>query len=173
MSRFIPSIHPSTIFEGCKSGVPSTTHIEAGTVIVLGKDAELSLGERNTIYPGVLIRTKSGFIRTGDDVSFGPGVKIYETRKGLVIGENTLIAGGVCICGTTHGMEPGTPIRQQPTASKIITIGENVWIGMNSIIHPGITIGDNTIIGSGSVVTRDIESDVIAFGAPCKVVRKR
>ena len=53
-----------------------------------------------------------------------------------------------------------------------VTIGNNVWIGLGAIILPGVTIGDNSVIGAGSVVTRDIPANVIAYGAPCKVIRE-
>ena len=53
-----------------------------------------------------------------------------------------------------------------------ISIGNNVWIGGNVVINPGIIIGDNSVIGSGSVITKDIPSDVIAMGNPCKVLRE-
>ncbi len=55
--------------------------------------------------------------------------------------------------------------------AKPITIGNNVWFGGNVVVTPGVTIGDNTIIGAGSVVTKDIPSNVIAVGNPCKVLR--
>ena len=51
-------------------------------------------------------------------------------------------------------------------------IGQNVWIGGGCIILPGVSIGDNSVIGAGSVVTKDIESNVIAVGNPCKVIKK-
>ena len=57
------------------------------------------------------------------------------------------------------------------TAAPII-IGNNVWIGAGAIIMPGVTIGDNTVIGAGSIVTKDIESNSVAYGNPCKVQRK-
>ena len=53
----------------------------------------------------------------------------------------------------------------------IVTIGNDVWIGGNVCVMPGVTIGDNTIIGAGSVVTKDIPPGVIAVGNPCKVLR--
>ncbi|WP_153551729.1 maltose acetyltransferase domain-containing protein [Ligilactobacillus murinus] len=55
---------------------------------------------------------------------------------------------------------------------KNISIGDNVWIGAAVHINQGGTIGDNTVIGSGSVVTHDISSNVVAYGDPCRVVRK-
>lgn len=51
-----------------------------------------------------------------------------------------------------------------------ITVGNNVWIGANVTVLPGVTIGDNTTIGAGSVVTRDIPSNVVAAGNPCRVL---
>lgn len=53
-----------------------------------------------------------------------------------------------------------------------IKVGNNVWFGANVSVLPGVTIGDNTIIGAGSVVNKDIPSDVIAVGNPCRVIRE-
>ena len=53
-----------------------------------------------------------------------------------------------------------------------VTIGDNVWIGGNTVILPGVHIGDNVVIGGGSVVTKDIPDWSIAAGNPCKVIRK-
>lgn len=171
----MPSIHSSAIIE-CNgtSKIPATTHIEANTIISTGVKSSLILGERNTIYPGVIIRLQSGFIRTGNDISLGPGVIIYETRSGLTIGDNTMIAGGVKICGTSHGKEvTDIPMRFQATSSSPICIDDDVWIGMGVIIHPGVTIGKGSVIGSGSVVTKSIGEFMIAYGTPCKEIAAR
>jgi len=53
-----------------------------------------------------------------------------------------------------------------------VAVGNNVWIGGAVTILPGVTIGDNVTIGAGSVVVRDIPSNCVAVGNPCKVVRK-
>lgn len=58
------------------------------------------------------------------------------------------------------------------TKSAPIVIGNNVWIGGGSIVLPGVTIGENAVIGAGSVVTHDIPADVVAYGNPCRIVRK-
>lgn len=55
---------------------------------------------------------------------------------------------------------------------KPIHIGDNVWLGGDVKVLGGVTIGNNSIIGAGSIVTKDISSNVIAFGNPCKVIRK-
>ena len=53
-----------------------------------------------------------------------------------------------------------------------ISIGNNVWIGGNTVILPGVTIGDNVVIGAGSVVTKNIPANMIAAGNPCRVIRE-
>ncbi len=55
--------------------------------------------------------------------------------------------------------------------AKPITIGDNVWIGGNAVILPGVTIGNNVVIGAGSVVTKEIPSNCVAYGNPCKVAK--
>lgn len=57
-------------------------------------------------------------------------------------------------------------------SAKPITIGKQVWLGGNVTILPGVTIGDRAVIGAGSVVTKDIPSDVVAVGNPCKVIKE-
>ena len=52
-----------------------------------------------------------------------------------------------------------------------VHIGKCCWIGAGAIVMPGVTIGDNSVIGAGSVVTKDIPSDVVAVGNPCRVMR--
>lgn len=56
--------------------------------------------------------------------------------------------------------------------AKSIKIGNNVWIGGNVVVLPGVTIGDNVVIGAGSVVNKDIQSDSVAVGNPCRVIKK-
>ena len=53
-----------------------------------------------------------------------------------------------------------------------VKIGNDVWIGGNTVINPGVTIGDNVVIGSNSVVTKDIPSNRVACGNPCRVIRE-
>lgn len=53
-----------------------------------------------------------------------------------------------------------------------ITVGDNVWIGANVIVLPGVKIGNNSVIGAGSLVTKDIPAGVLAYGSPCKVIKQ-
>ena len=89
----------------------------------------------------------------------------------IVIGNNVFLGPRVCLYTAGHPID--AEIRnEQLEYGKNIKIGNDVWIGGNTVINPGVTIGDNVVIGSGSVVTKDIPSGVIAAGVPCRVIRK-
>ncbi|KHE72939.1 sugar O-acetyltransferase [Halobacillus sp. BBL2006] len=86
------------------------------------------------------------------------------------IGKRGLIGPNVQLYTATHPMDRETRANGLE-AGKPITIGDDVWIGGNAVINPGVTIGDNVVIGSGAVVTKDIPSNVFAGGNPAKVIR--
>ena len=109
-------------------------------------------------------------IETGENFYANYNLTILDVGK-VTFGDNVLIAPNVSIYAAGHpihfksrnsGYEYGIPV----------TIGNNVWIGGSVVILPGVTIGDNVVIGAESVVTKDIPSNVIAAGNPCKVVRE-
>ena len=56
-------------------------------------------------------------------------------------------------------------------AARPITVGDNVWLGGEVIVCPGVSIGENTVVGAGAVVVKDLPSNVIAVGNPARVVR--
>lgn len=87
------------------------------------------------------------------------------------IGDNAQIAPNVSIYTAGHPLHPDS--RNSGYEYGIdITIGDNVWIGGNTCIMPGVTVGSNVVIGAGSVVTKDLPDNVIAVGNPCKVIRE-
>ena len=95
---------------------------------------------------------------------------ILDVAK-VIIGDNCQMAPKVAIYTAGHPVHPDT----RNTAYEYgieVTIGDNVWIGGNTVICPGVHIGSNTVIGAGSVVTKDIPEWVIAAGNPCRVIRK-
>lgn len=89
----------------------------------------------------------------------------------VTIGDYVMLAPRVCIYTAGHPLDAA--IRNEMLEfGKPVTIGNNVWIGGNAVITPGVTIGDNAVIGAGSVVTKDIPANVVAFGNPCRVFRE-
>lgn len=88
-------------------------------------------------------------VTIGDDCFMGPNVSIYTA------------------CHSTDPVQRNT----RREWARPVTIGNNVWIGGSVTILPGVSIGDNVTVGAGSVVTRDIPSNVVAAGNPCRVLR--
>ena len=88
----------------------------------------------------------------------------------IYIGNYVMIGPNVTIATAGHPIDP--ELRKKEAQFNIpVNIGDNVWIGANSVILPGITIGTNTVIGAGSIVTKDIPDNVVAVGNPCRVLR--
>ena len=88
----------------------------------------------------------------------------------VTIGNCVMCAPNVTISTTGHPVHPYYRTRGAHFSLPIV-IEDNVWIGANVAIMPGVTIGKNRVIGAGSVVTHDIPADVVAFGTPCRVIR--
>ncbi|MBQ8046913.1 MAG: sugar O-acetyltransferase [Prevotella sp.] len=110
---------------------------------------QISLGRRFFANFGFTVLDEAP-VTIGDDCFVGPHVSIYTA------------------CHSTDPVERNS--RREWALP--VKIGNNVWIGGSVTILPGVTIGDNVTIGAGSVVVRDIPSDSVAVGNPCRVVRK-
>ena len=89
----------------------------------------------------------------------------------VIIGDNCQMAPNVAIYTAGHPVYPDTR-NSAYEYGKEVRIGNNVWIGGNTVICPGVTIGDCCVIGAGSVVTKDIPAWTIAAGNPCRVLRR-
>lgn len=89
----------------------------------------------------------------------------------ITIGKNCFMAPNVSIYTAGHPIHPDSRNSMYEYGIPV-TIGDNVWIGGNVVICPGVTVGNNCVIGAGSVVTKDIPDWTIAAGNPCRVIRK-
>jgi len=89
----------------------------------------------------------------------------------VFIGNYVMFGPNVTLTVTGHPIY-GEYRRNGTQFSMPIHIGNDVWIGANSIVLPGVTIGNNVVIGAGSVVTHDIPDNTVAYGTPCRVVRE-
>ena len=95
---------------------------------------------------------------------------IIDVAK-VKIGDNCQLAPNVAIYTAGHPIHP-VARNSRYEYGMPVTIGDNCWIGGNSVIVPGVTIGNNVVIGAGSVVTKDIPDWSLAAGNPCRVIRK-
>ena len=109
-------------------------------------------------------------IKVGENFYANIGCIMLDVAQ-ITIGKNVLFGPNVSIYTAGHpihyesrmsGYEYGVPV----------AIGDNVWIGGNCVILPGVKIGSNTVIGAGSIVTKEIPDNVLAAGNPCKVIRE-
>ncbi len=89
----------------------------------------------------------------------------------VTFGDHVFIAPNCLFTTAEHALDP----EQRNAGLEValpITVGNNVWIGAGTIVLGGVSIGDNTVIGAGSVVTKSIPANVVAVGAPCRVLRE-
>lgn len=109
-------------------------------------------------------------IEVGEEFFANYNFTVLDVAK-VTIGDYAQIAPNVSIYTAGHPLHPES--RNSGYEYGIpVTIGNNVWIGGNTVILPGVTIGDNVVIGAGSVVTKDIPDNMIAAGNPCKIIRE-
>ena len=108
-------------------------------------------------------------IEAGKNLFVNYNCTIIDVAK-VTIGDNCQLAPNVAIYTAGHPVYLVTR-NSDYEYGKAVTIGDNVWIGGNSVICPGVTIASNTVIGAGSVVTRDIPAWSVAAGNPCRVIR--
>ena len=125
----------------------------------------------NDFYIEPPFRCDYGYnISVGENFYSNYNCTILDCAK-VTIGDNVMFAPNVSLFTAGH------PVHFEARNAFIeyafpINIGDNVWIGGGAIVNPGITIGDNVVIGSGSVVTKDVASNSIAVGNPCRVIRE-
>lgn len=110
------------------------------------------------------------------NVHFGSGIYCnfnltLVDDTSIYVGDNCMIGPNVVIATSGHPILP--ILRENNYVYNLpVVIKENVWIGSNVSILPGVTIGKNSVIGAGSVVTKNIPENVVAYGNPCKIVRE-
>lgn len=109
-------------------------------------------------------------IEVGENFYANYNLIILDVGK-VTIGKNVQCAPNVAIYTAGHPVHPDSR-KSGYEYGLPITIGDNVWIGGNTVILPEVHIGNNVVIGAGSVVTKDIPDNVIAVGNPCRVLRE-
>lgn len=107
-------------------------------------------------------------ITIGKNVFFNIGCS-FQDRGGISIGDGTMIGMNVTIATLNHGLPLET---RNVTFPSPVIIGDNVWIGSNATILPGVTIGDNSVVAAGAVVTKDVPENTVVAGVPAKELKK-
>lgn len=108
-------------------------------------------------------------IEVGDDFLANYNVTILDIGK-VIMGNNVWIGPGVLLATVNHPLNPAGR-RQHLGIAKPIHIGNDVWIGGNATILPGVTIGNNVVVAAGAVVTKDVPDNTLVGGVPAKKIK--
>jgi acetyltransferase-like isoleucine patch superfamily enzyme len=161
-------------------------HREALVRNLAGDPARITVGDNTCLRGELLVFAHAGEIAVGSDCYLGELSRIWAASK-VSIGNRVLISHHVDIHDTnSHPLDPRkrhqqylrivqtghSPVDDLDVKSAPIRIGDDVWIGFNSIILKGVTIGARAIVAAGSVVTEDVPPAVIVAGNPAKVIKQ-
>lgn len=134
------------------------------------KDMFCEIGKECYIEPPLHSNWGGAHVHFGDNVYANFNLTLVDDAD-IYVGSKVMFGPNVTVATAAHPINPC--LRSLAMQYNIpVHIGDNVWIGANTVILPGVTIGDNSVIGAGSVVTKDIPANVVAFGNPCKVSRE-
>jgi len=98
-----------------------------------------------------------------------PGCYFQNFSAKIILGKGTYIAPNVGLITANHDLND----LDKHVIGKTIELGQNCWIGMNSVIMPGVILGDSTVVGAGSVVTKSFrEGNIVIAGCPAKVIKE-
>ncbi|MEX2336233.1 MAG: acyltransferase [Fulvivirga sp.] len=130
----------------------------------------LTIGEGCKVYPRVNFGDGNGIV-IGNNTTINENVYI----EGAIIGDHVMIAPGVTLYASSHITESiDIPMKMQGTTAKFpSTIENDVWVGKNAIIMPGLIIETGSIIGAGAVVTKNVTEFSVMGGVPAKLIKKR
>ncbi len=134
------------------------------------KEMFAEIGEGCYIEPPLHANFGGRFVHFGKNIYANYNLTLTDDSH-IYVGDDTLFGPNVTVVTATHPVHP--ELRNQGLQYNLpVHIGKGCWIGAGSTILPGVTIGDNVVIGAGSLVTKDIPSNVVAIGSPCKVYRE-
>ncbi len=126
------------------------------------------LGKRSVVESYCCINNAVGDVIIGDHSRIG----IHCTVIGPVcIGSHVNLAQGIVVTALNHQFADKTKrIDEQGITTKPVVIGDDVWIGANAVILPGVTIGQHCVVAAGAVVTKDVPNNAIVAGVPAKII---
>ena len=129
-----------------------------------------SLGRRSVVESYCCINNAVGDVVIGDNTRIG----IHCTVIGPVtIGSHVNLAQGITVTALNHNFsDPSLRIDEQGVSTKAVVIGDDVWIGANAVILPGVTIGSHVVVAAGAVVTKDVPANTLVCGVPAKIIKQ-
>lgn len=133
------------------------------------KEMFAEIGEGCYIEPPFHSNFGGGHVHFGKNIYANFNLTMVDDTH-IYVGDYTMFGPNVTVATAGHPILP--ELREKAYQYNMpVHIGRNCWIGSGAIILPGITIGDNVVVGAGSIVTKDLPSNVVAVGNPCRVLR--
>lgn len=133
------------------------------------KEMFAEIGEGCYIEPPFHSNFGGGHVHFGKNIYANFNLTMVDDTH-IYVGDYTMFGPNVTVATAGHPILP--ELREKAYQYNMpVHIGRNCWIGSGAVILPGITIGDNVVVGAGSVVTKDLPSNVVAVGNPCRVLR--
>ena len=129
-----------------------------------------SLGERSVIESFSCINNAVGDVVIGHHTRIG----LHNTIIGPVtVGNHVNLAQGITVTALNHNFaDASLPIDEQGVSTLPVTIEDDVWIGANAVVLPGVTVGTHSVVAAGAVVSRDVPPYSLVAGVPAKVIKK-
>ena len=129
-----------------------------------------SLGNYSVIESFACINNAVGDVIIGDHTRIG----LHNTIIGPVdIGNHVNLAQGITVTALNHNFsDTNKRIDEQGVRTNPVTIEDDVWVGANAVILPGVTIGEHCVVAAGAVVTKDVPPHSLVAGVPAKVIKK-
>lgn len=164
-------------FHFYKGYISSRSYIEYENINLLEMERHASIHDFTTISVMNDYNTgvKNARMIIGDNSYIGEGCNLRAGGGVLKIGRQCSISQNITIVVSNHQHKRGEYIKNQPwtTHNNFVVIEDDVWIGANSVVLPGVTIGKGAIVGAGSVVTKDVPPYAIVVGNPARVIKYR
>ncbi len=143
------------------------SELEKRTAMLKNMFAEI--GEGCYIEPPLHANFGGHFVHFGKWIYANYNLTLVDDTH-IYVGDDTMFGPNVTLATAGHPIDP--ELRGRGLQYNMpVRIGRNCWLGAGVIVMPGVTIGDNVVIGAGSVVTKDMPSNVVAVGNPCRVLR--
>lgn len=131
---------------------------------------KFSLGDYSVVESFACINNAVGDVIIGDHTRIG----LHNTIIGPVtIGSHVNLAQGITITALNHNFDnPEKRIDEQGVSTAPVILGDDIWIGANAVVLPGVSIGNHSVVAAGAVVTKDVPPHSLVAGIPAKIIRQ-
>ena len=131
---------------------------------------KFSLGDYSVVESYSCINNAVGNVIIGNHTRIG----LHNTIIGPVkIGNNVNLAQGITVTALNHNFtDPNKKIDEQGVSTNPVTIGDDIWIGANAVILPGVNIGNHSVVAAGAVVTKDVPAHTLVAGVPARIIKE-